>query len=196
MMIVMESRNFCVELDAYIDNLEQLIREIDNIKREGRSICTPDAPRILLTGCPMGKGSEKVLKLIEECGGMVVCQENCTGIKAFDLLVNDRDDDPFRAIASRYLKTPCSCMTPNQGRINLLGRLIEDFKIQGVVDLTWQCCHTYNIESYLIRESVQKRYGIPFLHLETDYSTSDMAQLKVRIEAFLEMVKYQVKGGY
>ena len=29
----------------------------------------PDAPRILLTGSPIGKGSEKVLRMIEECGG-------------------------------------------------------------------------------------------------------------------------------
>ena len=60
------------------------------------SVCTDDAPRILLTGCPVGKGSEKVLRMIEECGGIVVCQENCTGLKSFDLLV-DEEDDPYAA---------------------------------------------------------------------------------------------------
>jgi benzoyl-CoA reductase/2-hydroxyglutaryl-CoA dehydratase subunit BcrC/BadD/HgdB len=188
MMMVMESRNFSVELDSYINAVQKLAQELEVIKRNGRSVCSPEAPKILLTGCPVGKGSEKVLRLIEECGGIVVCQENCTGIKSVDLLVEE-NDDPYRAIASRYLKTPCSCMTPNEARIDLLSRLIEEFKIQGVVDLTWHCCHTYNIESYNINEFLRKRYQIPSLHIETDYSTSDTAQLKTRIEAFLEMLR-------
>nr|WP_158442856.1 2-hydroxyacyl-CoA dehydratase family protein [Pelosinus sp. UFO1] len=31
-------------------------------------------PRILLTGVPVGLGSEKVIRLVEELGGTVVCQ--------------------------------------------------------------------------------------------------------------------------
>jgi len=187
MMTVMESKSFTVKPDDYISALQQLVHELEAIKREGKSACSPEAPRVLLTGCPVGKGSEKVVRLIEECGGIVVCQENCTGIKSFDLLV-DEDDDPYMAIARRYLITPCSCMTPNQGRVDLIGRLVGDFKIHGVVDLTWHCCHTYNVESYLIKEFLEKKYQIPLLHIETDYSTSDTGQLKTRIEAFLEML--------
>ncbi len=186
-MTVMESKNFAVDPHVYINALQQLTRELKDMKIKGISVCSPEAPKILLTGCPVGKGSEKVLRLIEECGGIVVCQENCSGIKSVDLLVEE-NDDPYRAIARRYLMTPCSCMTPNQGRIELLGRLIEDFKIQGVVDLTWHCCHTYNVESYLIKEFLVKMHQIPLLHIETDYSTSDTGQLKTRIEAFLEMI--------
>ena len=33
-----------------------------------------------------------------------------------------------------------------------------------------------------------KQGGIPFLQVETDYSESDTEQLKLRIEAFLEML--------
>ena len=79
-------------------------------------------------------------------------------------------------------------MTPNNGRLELLGRLINDFKVEGVVDLTWHCCHTYNVESYIVREFVEKNHSIPMLHIETDYSESDTEQLRTRIEAFLEIV--------
>jgi benzoyl-CoA reductase/2-hydroxyglutaryl-CoA dehydratase subunit BcrC/BadD/HgdB len=188
MLVVMESKNYRVDLDDYMDHLRLLCLELQGMKKEGRSVCSPNAPRILLTGCPIGSGSEKVLRLIEECGGIVVCQEHCTGIKSFDLLVDENEEDPYTAMARRYLKIPCSCMTPNQGRINLIGRLIENFKVQGVVDLTWQSCHTYSIESYGIKEFVEKEYQIPLLHIETDYSQSDTGQLGVRIEAFLEML--------
>lgn len=187
MMTVMESKSFVVEQEVYADLLRELKRELQNRIDEGVSVVPPDAPRILLTGCPVGKGSEKVLRMIEECGGIVVCLENCTGLKSFDLLV-DEDDDPYAAIAKRYLLTPCSCMTPNSGRLALLKRLVEQFNVQGIVDLTWFCCHTYNVETFSVKEFVTQEFGLPFIHLETDYSESDLPQLRVRIEAFLEMV--------
>jgi benzoyl-CoA reductase/2-hydroxyglutaryl-CoA dehydratase subunit BcrC/BadD/HgdB len=135
---VMESRGFAVDLESYEEHLGQLLGELQELKKSGDSVAAPDVPRILLTGCPVGKGSEKVLRLIEEAGGIVVCQENCTGIKSFDRLVDETDDDPYRAIGRHYLQTPCSCLTPNNGRMDLISRLIRDFTIQGVVDLTWR----------------------------------------------------------
>lgn len=187
MMIVLESKSFAVDLDAYAGLLRELEIELKTRIDNSVSVCQEDSPRILLTGCPVGRGSEKVLRIIEECGGIVVCQENCTGLKSFDLLV-DEDDDPYTAIARRYLLTPCSCMTPNTGRLDLLRRIVEQFNIQGVVDLTWFCCHTYNVETYSVREFISNEFGLPFIHMETDYSESDLSQLRVRIEAFLEMV--------
>jgi benzoyl-CoA reductase/2-hydroxyglutaryl-CoA dehydratase subunit BcrC/BadD/HgdB len=187
MMTVMESKSFVVDLEGYAELLLDLARELKALIDAGVSVCDEDAPRILLTGCPIGKGSEKVLRLIEECGGIVVCQENCTGLKSFDLLV-DEYDDPYTAIARRYLLTPCSCMSPNAGRLALLMRLVEQFRVEGVVDLTWFCCHTYNVETFSVREFLSEEFGLPFIHIETDYSESDLPQLRVRIEAFLEMV--------
>jgi len=56
------------------------------------------------------------------------------------------------------------------------------------VDLTWQACHTYNVEAYKVRNFLRDKFDLPSLHIETDYSEADAEQLKVRIEAFLEMV--------
>lgn len=39
-----------------------------------------------------------------------------------------------------------------------------------------------------LNELVQERLGVPTLHLETDYSESDTEQLRVRIEAYIEML--------
>ena len=142
----------------------------------------------MLTGCPIGNGSEKVLRLIEECGAPVVCMENCTGVKGLDLLVDEAESDPFMALARRYLQIPCSCMTPNNGRLNLLGSLIDEYRADGIVDLTLQYCHTYNIESRVVGDFVESR-SLPFLHLETDYSESDVERLRTRIEAFVEMAR-------
>ena len=144
-------------------------------------------PRVLLTGCPVGLGSEKVIRLVEELGGTVVAMENCSGYKTLELQVEKKYDDPIVALAHKYIQIPCSCMSPNPYRIELLGRMLKDFKIQAVVDLTWQACHTYNIEANDV-EKLVKSEGIPYLHLESDYSNSDLENLKVRLEALLEMV--------
>ena len=191
MMTVMETKSFFVYPEKYLDLLQEFIAEMEDIAATGFSPFEPDAPRILLTGCPIGKGSEKVLRMIEECGGAVVCMENCTGVKGLDLLVDEEEKDPFLALARRYLQIPCSCMTPNTGRLVLLNRLIGEFSVDAVVDLTFQCCHTYNIESQVIGNSVEKGFGLPFLHVETDYSQSDVEQLRTRIEAFLEMARWR-----
>ncbi|WP_343213566.1 2-hydroxyacyl-CoA dehydratase family protein [Geobacter grbiciae] len=82
----------------------------------------------------------------------------------------------------------CSCMSPNQGRFELVERLALEFQADGVIDLTWQGCHTYNIESYSLKKYLQERTAIPFFQIETDYSESDTEQLKVRIEAFLKIL--------
>ncbi len=144
--------------------------------------------RILMTGVPHPHGAEKVMEIVEECGGAIVAQENCTGLKPImDNVVTD--SDLMENLARKYFDLPCSCMTPNQGRTDLLNRLINDFKPDGMIDLVWQACHTYNIEAELIRREARTRWNLPYLKLETDYSPSDRAQLTVRVEAFLELCR-------
>ena len=170
-----------------INLIQEFINEIQTTARRGGSPFAQDASRILLTGVPVGLDSDKVIRLIERAGAGVICFESCGGYKSV-FLINE-EKEPLQAIAEKYLATPCSIMSPNKGRYDLLGEMIQEFSVDGVVDLTWQACHTYNVESYSIGKFVEEKFHLPFLHLETDYSESDTEQLRVRIEAFLEMVK-------
>ena len=144
-------------------------------------------PRILVTGCPIGGGAMKVVKAIEDNGANVVCYENCGGAKSVDELINEDAEDIYQAIADRYLNIGCSVMTPDNNRLNLMGRLLEEYKIDAVVEVVLQACHTYNVESYSIKKFVTER-GIPYMAIETDYSTSDIGQLNTRCAAFIEML--------
>jgi benzoyl-CoA reductase/2-hydroxyglutaryl-CoA dehydratase subunit BcrC/BadD/HgdB len=78
-------------------------------------------------------------------------------------------------------------MSPNPNRFELLGRLCAQFDVCGVIEMLLQSCHTYAIESHRIREFLKER-DLPFLSLETDYSSGDTGQLKTRIAAFIEMI--------
>ena len=188
MMLAQWLKGFNVDREAGIELIEKLIEEVEEQMEKGSYAFDEKAPRILLTGCPIGSGSEKVLRILEESGASVVALENCTGYKGLDVLV-DEEKEPIIALAEKYLSTPCSCMTPNRGRLDLIERLSKEYEVDGVVDLTWQACHTYNIESFTIKNFVKDTLNLSFIQIETDYSDSDEGQIKVRVEAFLETIE-------
>lgn len=168
---------------------QELRDAIDKVKKDcvnGITNVPASAKRILITGCPLAGVTEKIVTAIEESGGVVVAYENCTGIKPAERLV-DENEEPYKAIADRYLQIGCSVMTPDDNRYALLSQLAEEFKVDGVVEMTLQACHTYNIETAKIRKLMQNSQ-VPFISVETDYSTADTAQLKTRLGAFIEML--------
>ena len=168
-----------VEVNAIADKIE---KEYAEGKMEEKK------PRILVTGCPIGGATEKVIKAIEDNGGIVVTFENCSGAKSIDKLVDEDTDDIYEAIAERYLSIGCSVMTPNPNRLELLGRLMDEYQVDGVVEMILQACHTYNVESLGIRRFVNDEKGKPYISVETDYSQADIGQLNTRIAAFIEML--------
>ena len=167
--------------------LEKFIEKVEKRVAGGYTFASEHAPRVLLTGCPTAQGTEKVIEIIEESGGVVVVQEACSGIKPIEKPVSEKGD-PLEAIARKFFNIPCSCMTPNKGRIDLIKRLASDFKANAVIDLVWQSCHTYNVESYFIERFVRNELELPYLKIETDYSNSDREQLRVRIQTLLEIL--------
>jgi benzoyl-CoA reductase/2-hydroxyglutaryl-CoA dehydratase subunit BcrC/BadD/HgdB len=82
-------------------------------------------------------------------------------------------------------------MTPNERRLADLDRTIARFRPHAVVDVVLHACHGYNVESYKVMKHVKEK-GIPFLKIETDYSTNDTSQLMNRVEALLETAR---QGG-
>ncbi|HUW99843.1 MAG TPA: double-cubane-cluster-containing anaerobic reductase, partial [Phycisphaerae bacterium] len=154
-----------------------------------------DSPvRVLMTGVPMAHGAERVLEIIEKAGGLVVVMENCTGLKPILEDVDEKADDPLRAIAEKYFHLPCSVMTPNDRRLDSLRRLAEDYRAQCVIELVWQACLTYDVESGRVKHLAEEELGIPYLRIETDYSPSDSARIAVRVEALYETVRAGAPG--
>jgi benzoyl-CoA reductase/2-hydroxyglutaryl-CoA dehydratase subunit BcrC/BadD/HgdB len=149
-----------------------------------------DSPvRVLMTGVPMAHGAERVLEIVEKAGGIVVAMENCTGLKPILEDVDEEAADPLRAIAEKYFHLPCSVMTPNDRRLDSLRRLAADYRPACVVELVWQACLTYDVESHRVKRLAEEELGLPYLRIETDYSPSDSARIAVRVEALYETVR-------
>lgn len=151
-------------------------------------------PRILVTGCPMGGDSLKVIQAIEENGGVVVAVENCSGVKTLDRMIDEDDPDIYGAIARRYLSTGCSIMTPNDNRIELIGRIIDEYHVDGVVEMILSGCHATGAEAAYIQQFVTEEKGLPYLSIDTDYSKEDYAQISTRVAALIEMI-YDNQAG-
>jgi benzoyl-CoA reductase/2-hydroxyglutaryl-CoA dehydratase subunit BcrC/BadD/HgdB len=145
--------------------------------------------RVLLTGVPLVHGAERVLELIEGCGAVVVCMENCTGLKPILEDVDPNEPDPLRAIAKKYYHLPCSVMTPNQRRLDSLRALAAKFRPECVIELVWQACLTYDVESCRVRQFADEELGLPYLKITTDYSPADSARISARVEALVETVR-------
>lgn len=183
---VLYGSKFKFNIKESINSVNALTERVKKEYEEGKRPVAK-RPRILVTGCPIGGRAMKVVKAIEENGGNVVCFENCSGAKSVDELINEEAEDIYQAIADRYLNIGCSCMTPDTNRFKLMDRLLKDYKIDAVIEVVLQACHTYNVESYSIKRFVTE-HGLPYMMVETDYSTADIGQLNTRCAAFIEML--------
>ena len=176
---------------GFVFTHEERVAKIEDLIHTIEETANPEAnrgcKRIMVTGCPIGGVLQKTVGAIEANGGVVVCHENCSGIKAAFQMVDADADDIVKAIAERYLQIGCSVLTPNSERMKLIPELVKEFKIDGIVEVNLQTCTPYCVETFQIRELAEK-LGVPYMAVETDYSQSDSGQLSTRIEAFMEML--------
>ena len=168
----------------------KLADELEQRIRDGVCVVPEGTKRIMVTGTPMAIPNWKLHNIIETSGAVVVCEEMCTGSRYFENLVDETKttlDEQFMALSERYMKTNCACFTPNQGRIDDLVRLAEEYHVDGIIDCSLKFCCLYDTEKYSVSRAL-KEHGIPCMSLETDYTDTDAEQLRTRIGAFVEML--------
>ena len=183
------------KLDAlsFIPDMEERCRQIrqriDEVKADweqnykGKS---SRKPRILITGCPNGGVRDKTIKVLEELGADVVAFDTCNSNREKIEKV-DTSLPVAKALAKKYLNINCSVMSPNENRLKFITDMIDEYEVDGVLEIILQACHTFSIESYNVKKAVVNK-GIPYIKIETDYSKADAGQINTRLEAFLETI--------
>ncbi len=172
------------DLDQYEAALKELEEKQGPAARAGRV-------RVLMTGVPVVHGAERVMDIIEDSGGLVVCQETCTGVKPILEDIDPEAPDLVAALAEKYFHLPCSVMTRNQARLDSLRQLAREYRAECVIDLVWQGCLTYDVEGALVKRVAEEELGLPYLRIQTDYSPSDSARIAVRVQALFETIRQQ-----
>lgn len=183
---VIEATDFHFTDDDIVEYLESKTNEFLS-KYQPQDSNQKHRPRLMLTGCPHTGVRDKIIKKVEDLGADIVVIDSCSGPKTQRMLV-DETKDPYEALAEKYLKINCSVMTPNDGRFEEMKSIIEEYKVEGVIEMVLFACHTFAIEAYKTKKFTTEKLGLPYIRIDTDFSSSDSGQIQTRLEAFLEMI--------
>lgn len=190
-MSVMNAYSY-MPVNLWAEQMHRLNEELKLRLSQGHFVSRKNQPRILVTGSPIAFPNIKVPLLIEEMGGVLAADETCMGERGLYDPVSVIDasfDGMMRSLASRYTK-PCTCpvFVDNSQRIYRIKQMIKDSRIQGVIYHVLRGCLVYDYEYQLMEEAMGKM-DIPIIRVESDYNEEDVEQLRIRIEAFIELIK-------
>ncbi|SFL19438.1 double-cubane-cluster-containing anaerobic reductase [Halanaerobium salsuginis] len=174
----------------FIEKTEKLCEELEARIANKQGVVNSEAPRILIAGTPMPLPSWKLHSIIESNGGVVVCEETCTGTRYFESKVAENGQnlaEQLVNLSERAMNINCACFTPNEARVDDILRLANEYNVDGVIYYNLQFCQTYNMEYNKVADALKKA-DIPVTQIESDFSENDSGQLNTRIQAFLEML--------
>ena len=180
-------------ISLWTQYMHDLCDETEQKAKRGEMASKENRPRILITGSPIVFPNFKLPLLIEEMGGALVADETCMGERgAYDppAIVDQSTDGIMRALANKSTR-PCTCPTfvDNKRRLYRIMQMLEDYRVQGVIYHVLRGCLVYDYEYQVMEEELGK-LGIPIIRIESDYNEEDVEQLRIRIEAFIELIKY------
>lgn len=176
----------------WTENLRRLNDELEERKAQGKYVAKANRPRIMLTGSPIIFPNIKIPLLIEQMGGSLVADETCMGERSlYDPVVpvDMNFEGLLRALANRYIRA-CTCpiFSENKQRIDRVIHMVKEAQAQGVIYHVLRGCLVYDYEYPLLEQALEKE-GIPIIRVESDYNEEDVEQLRIRIEAFIELIK-------
>lgn len=132
--------------------------------------------------------SDSYFSLIEEAGAIVVQDDLCSGARFLRLMVPE-DTDPIEGLTNRYF-TSFFCPTKYKGvhaHIETLLKEVLKSRAKGVIFLLYKYCETYFFDYPDLKQALESK-GVPTLLLEVEDPSYSIGQLKIRIQAFVEML--------
>ena len=167
-----------------------LLTSIYGKLKDRQSVVESHVPRIMLIGPNIAYDDYKILELTESAGGNIVIEEVCEGLRYYWNTI-EKGKDLFQCLARGYLvdRVPGAFLRDTaKKRLDFAISKIGEFNVYGVIWYELLNCETYDSESYYFDQELSKR-NIPVLILGADYGTSDTEHLKMRVSAFIEMMK-------
>ena len=128
----------------------------------------------------------EILSILDESGAIVVGDDLCVGTRYIEADVESHGD-PIQALVERHFKKgPFSPIHDEGEKIfhNLL-RLVRENQADGILYLHIKFNESQDYDLPDLKKGMQNE-GIPMLVLDIEYQTTHIAQMKTRIQAFLE----------
>lgn len=129
----------------------------------------------------------RVLELLEECGGKVVADDLCTGLRHFYPPSGEGQTATERLIDRYMNRFPCPARSKAETRTPLILQLINDSRARGVIFLFQKFC-TPHLADHPILADRLKKVGIPSAAIEMEEAGIGEGQIRTRLAAFFEML--------
>lgn len=176
--------------ERFTASVNALADELEERGRNKVGVAPENAPRILISGCPMAVPNWKLPWVIESAGAVIVGEESCVGARGIRGVVDgsaDTIEGLVDALVGRYMQIDCAIYTPNPDRLRHIQEMHSELRADGVIHYCLQFCQPYLMEAMGIERALQDK-GIHVLRIDTDYNMEDVEQLRTRVEAFVEQI--------
>jgi benzoyl-CoA reductase subunit C len=177
--------NACEKLpkEKFNPLLESILQELKITDRENKTKI-----RLMVSGSVLN--NPNYIEFIEDQGCSVVIDDLCTGVRYWWDEVSE-EKPPMEALSHRYLtRFPCARMTPGEDRFKQVAALAKEYRVDGVIQEMVRYCTPTAWERPWLRKGIEDE-NIPVLQLEIIYGAAGTGQLKIRIQAFIEMLGMQ-----
>jgi len=174
--------------EQFNELLEQLL---DEIKRTGREI--KKGKRLMVLGSQLENSTW--IEAIEALDAVVVTDELEAGTRYFWGKV-DTKLPPMEALARYYIsgRPPSARIWPAGKRFEHIFNMVEQYKVDGVISEILRNDAEYGHDKLFLDQEMGQR-EIPILELDVDYGENASAQMKTRVEAFLEVLENRAKAA-
>jgi len=168
--------------EKYRTMLRELIASISRLALNG----SDDSVPVLVSGSLVE--DPRALDILEQCGGRVVADDLCTGLRNFQP-PSGEGLGPMERLIDRYMhRLRCPARSRAEDRAVLLTELAEQSRSKGVVFLFQKFCTPHLADHPLVTEELKKR-GIPSIMIEMEETGINEGQMRTRLEAFYELLR-------
>lgn len=190
-LLVQDSYYRTFNLDEWTYHVQELTERLVEMSRRYVH-AGHNRPNVIIMGSPVIFPNYKIPFLIHDVGLTLLDTIDCSVLKQ-ELIhekncLNGSCERMIRNIASAwYNKDASSAFVRNEALFGHISRLVQKRDIEGVVYhvLKGQIEYDFELERF---EELFAKYDIPVFRLETDYQYQDVEQLRIRLEAFSEML--------
>ena len=159
--------------------------EVSHIHRPG-NVCG----NVLLMGSPIYFPNYKIPFLLQDVGLHIITHADYTMQRAVSALTAEEAANiTLSNLVSRFYRADCSgSYAKNETLQTVAADLLNNRRIDGVVYCVLKGQIEYDFELERLEPLCGQR-NIPVFRLETDYNQQDVEQLRIRMEAFSEMLR-------